>query len=798
LWIPRVEGVVESVRTLWAPRARRIAFGAAVVLALVLTSGAGAARSGRPARTPQTKPLCVGPPSITNGEPVAQCDAWVKTSSGKLVPMAPPSQTAGAAKPSTTASPDAGGSAQRIWPDELKGLYGLGFTNESASQTIGVVDAWGNSKIASDLAQLDSDFDLGGPFPACSGSVTASCFEVVNQTGGSTRPACTGTAADCEGWAFETALDVETVHIVCGWCKVILVEASSDSGDDLAAAEDEAAVLGANVISNSYGIVEGGTDGLQSADFDALAPHYVHNGVVVVASSGDSAYAGGTQFPADIDSAVSVGGTTLSTNGNTDTDTGVSYGSETAWFTPSSGSTPASGAGSGCSIFQTAEPWQSSANGWSATHCGAERAVADVSADADPASGLMVYNAMGCTPPACYWQIGGTSLSAPIIAGIYGLAANPRSSIENVSLPYFHTNALRDVTSGSTGSCASTICQAAPGYDGPTGLGTPSGIQAFVAPRITSFSSRVGAPGYPLTINGLGFTGATAVKFNGVDATSFTVVSDSQISAVEPSGAMSGLVTVSTPVGTVSSPSSFYFEAHIDSFSPTSATTGSTVTITGSNLTGASSVTFNGTNAASFSIDSDTQIRATIAAGTTSGHVLVTTLAGTAQGPGTLYILPAITGFSPTHASVHSTVTLTGTSFTGATSVKVNGTSAPFSVVSSTSITLTVPAGASSGTIQVTTPGGTSTSSGSLTIGPPPAITSFTPESGSIGTTVTITGTNLDHVLAVEIGHVLTVPTSASSTQVVFTIPPGAVSGPIRLLAANGSVTSVDSLTITS
>jgi len=160
---------------------------------------------------------------------------------------------------------------------------------------------------------------------------------------------------------------------------------------------------------------------------------------------------------------------------------------------------------------------------------------------------------------------------------------------------------------------------------------------------------------------------------------------------------------------------------------------------------------------------------------------------------------PAISGFSPGSAGAHATVTVTGTSFTGTTSVTLNGTSVPFSVTSNTRLTFTVPAGAASGAITVVTPAGSATSTGTLTIVPPPTITSISPGSGPIGTSVTVAGTNLQDAVGVEIGSIVTVPTSVAldGSQLTFTVPPGAASGTVRILARNGSATSADTFTVT-
>jgi subtilase family serine protease len=151
-----------------------------------------------------------------------------------------------------------------------------------------------------------------------------------------------------------------------------------------------------------------------------------------------------------------VGGTTLTLKGDN------TRLSETAW----------SGAGSGCSSYESKPAWQTDPG------C-ARRAVADVPADADPTTGASVYDSQGYQGQKGWFTVGGTSLAAPLIAGVYALAGNAASTTY-ASFPYSHTGSLNDVTSGTNGSCSgSYFCTAGSGYDGPTGLGTPNGTGAF-------------------------------------------------------------------------------------------------------------------------------------------------------------------------------------------------------------------------------------------------------------------------------------------------------------------------------
>src|SRR5207253_8956503 len=147
----------------------------------------------------------------------------------------------------------------------------------------------------------------------------------------------------------------------------------------------------------------------------------------------------------------------------------------------------------------------------------------------------------------------------------------------------------------------------------------------------------------------------------------------------------------------------------------------------------------------SYSVTSATAIQATVPSGATSGTISVTTPGGTATSSGAFTVVngPAISGFTPTSGRVGASVTINGTSFTGATAVAFNGTSASFTVTSDTAIQTAVPVGATTGPVSVTTAGGTAQSSGAFTVVPPPTIASFTPARGPVGTSVPISGTGL-------------------------------------------------------
>ncbi len=319
-------------------------------------------------------------------------------------------------------------------PLQFQTAYGLPSASAGSGQTIGIVDAYNDPNVESDLATYSSTYGL----PSC--TTANGCFRKVNQSGGTSYP------RGDQGWALEISLDVQIAHATCPNCKILLVEAKSSSFSNLLAAEDYA-TSHANVVSNSWG----GGEFSGETSYDS---HFNKPGVPITVSSGDSGYR--VQYPASSQYVTAVGGTTLNLNGNN------TRASETAW----------NGAGSGCSAYESKPSWQKDAG------C-SQRTVADVSADADPSTGAAVYDTAGYQGQTGWFQVGGTSLAAPLVASVYALAGNG-SSTRYGSYPYAHTGSLYDVLSGSNGSCGgSYLCTAGSGYDGPTGLGTPSGTGGF-------------------------------------------------------------------------------------------------------------------------------------------------------------------------------------------------------------------------------------------------------------------------------------------------------------------------------
>ncbi|MFE5773907.1 putative Ig domain-containing protein [Streptomyces sp. NPDC056485] len=360
-------------------------------------------------------------------------------------------------------------------PADLQSAYALP-ASAGAGATVAIIDAYDDPNAESDLAAYRSQYGL----PAC--TTANGCFRKVDQNGGTAYP-----TADA-GWAGEISLDVDMVSAVCPQCHILLVEANQPSMEDLGAAVNRAVTMGAKYVSNSYGGDEDSTDPASDTSY------FNHPGVAITVSSGDSGY--GVEYPAASQYVTAVGGTSLSRAG------GTSRGwSESVWGTGTGGD----GAGSGCSGFTTKPSWQTDGG------C-AKRTVADVSAVADPTTGLAVYDSY----QAGGWNVyGGTSASAPIIASVYALAGTPAAGSSPSSYPYARTASLNDVTSGANGSCSgSYLCSAKAGYDGPTGLGTPKGTAAFTSGSAGGNTVTVANPGSRTSVVGT----ATSLQMQATDS----------------------------------------------------------------------------------------------------------------------------------------------------------------------------------------------------------------------------------------------------------------------------------------
>ena len=377
-------------------------------------------------------------------------------------------------------------------PQDLHSAYELP-TSAPAEQTIAVVDAYDDPNIEADLGVYDKAFGL----PVCTHA--NGCFTKVNQEGASSPlPEAEG------GWAVEISLDVEIGHAICQDCRILLVEANNDGPYALGEAEDTAAAHGADEITNSWGSPE---EYVPAPRPPVPESTMNHPGIVITAAAGDYGFdnwlvepnlADRGNYPAAFPFVVGVGGTRLELAAD------GTRASETLWNGDGAG-------GSGCSFSYEAPRWQQEVPDWP-VGCERRRAVADVSADADPYTGAAVYDSYslvertkGYEEPFGWGTVGGTSLGSPLIAATFALAGGaggveyPAESLYERVLS--ETNHVHEVVSGSNGECSSydhetglascsigeevkscsgePICLAGPGYNGPGGLGTPEGIGAF-------------------------------------------------------------------------------------------------------------------------------------------------------------------------------------------------------------------------------------------------------------------------------------------------------------------------------
>jgi len=339
-------------------------------------------------------------------------------------------------------------------PAQLDAAYSLN-TSGGSGQTIALVESGDYPTAAADLATYRTQYGL----PAC--TTANGCFKKVSQTGSTTS-----LPKENAGWAEETALDMDMVSATCPNCKIIIVEATSSSNANFNTAENEAAALGATVISNSYGGSESG----------ATNSAYNHSGIVITASAGDDGYAEGSQQPCSYATVVCTGGSSLVAASNS-----RGY-SETVWNDLASGN---GATGSGCSSDVAKPSWQTD------TGC-KKRSQSDVSFDADPENGVAIYDSTSYEGYSGWLEFGGTSVAAPALAGVYGLAGNAASLGPNAAKTFWTQKGagLYSVTSGnnlaSGKKCNSSytyICTAGTGadgvYSGPTGWGTPDGTTDF-------------------------------------------------------------------------------------------------------------------------------------------------------------------------------------------------------------------------------------------------------------------------------------------------------------------------------
>ncbi len=695
----------------WAPATVRAVAALAAACILILAAGAGAASAHRfkhvCRRAPAGRAACMAERLLLPPEAGAAARVLRTRRSGHEA-----SRRAGV----ENKKPYPG----FLTPERLHAAYGLpDETAAGSTQTIAVVDAYNDPTAEADLAVYDSEFGL----PEC--TAANGCFTKLNQEGkAAPLPKNEG------GWAGEISIDVQMAHAICQSCRILLIETDSDEFGDLGAGVNAAVAAGAGVVSNSYGEGEEPVySSLGTSDYD-------HPGVAILASSGDCGYLNtstykeclgrprAADFPADVPTVIAVGGTSLSETGG--------VWKSTAWEE----------GGSGCSTLFDAGPWQSELAAFAATGCGSERAVADVSAIGDPNTGVDVYDSTPEEPggPTGWGVWGGTSVSSPIVGGEFALAGGGLGVAYPAATLYAHIgepSALYDVTSGSNGECGSaTICNARAGFDGPTGVGSPLGLEAFAvggapesvsAPTITGYPEQgvtlsehhgiwTGGPtSYTYQWERCGFSGANCHPIAGATGQSFTPgeaeigstlrVRETAHNTIGPGSADSatvGPVTSDVPA--------------ISGLGSSSGITGSTLIVNGSALDTATKVEL-GKLEAAFAVISPGQLDVTVPNGAKSGKISVTTSHGSVTGKPKFTVTFSITAFKPT-SGAGASVSIKGTGFTPSSTVAFDGTPAVVSSESAKKLKVTVPAGAATGPITVTNttaPAGTVTSAANFT-----------------------------------------------------------------------------------
>ncbi|MGA8099341.1 MAG: S8 family serine peptidase [Candidatus Cybelea sp.] len=326
-------------------------------------------------------------------------------------------------------------SLEGLTPADFQSAYDLPSSKKGAGQIVAIVDAYDNPNVASDLSTYRSEFDL---LPAN--------FTKYNQNGQRKKYPSPNTT-----WGLEEDLDVQMVSASCPNCTIYLVEANSNSALNLEAAESEAVKLGAHIVSNSW-ICDGSIYCYSPSYFDTP-------GVTYLAAAGDDGY--GTGAPMALASVVAVGGTTLSKS------SGKRGWTESVW----------GGTGSGCASGVKKPSWQHDPD------C-SYRMANDVAADADPGTGAAIYDTFGNGG----WLVeGGTSLSSPLIAGVFALAGNATKQDGGQTFwekNHEGTGDLYRITRGDNGSCSPNYyctdgTHEYKDYGGPTGWGTPHGTGAF-------------------------------------------------------------------------------------------------------------------------------------------------------------------------------------------------------------------------------------------------------------------------------------------------------------------------------
>jgi len=747
---------------------RPVAIAAAVLALLCLPSVAAGSVSPLPSSDYTVRAVCAKAARGRGGCLALQLVPRTAAARARKHPL-------GLTRSAPLAAPSPGAGAFGLRPQDLHTAYDLP-SSASSAQTVALIDAYNDPTAEADLKAYDEEFAL----PACTAG--NGCFKQVNQSGEAGNPPFPKTtnelesarkgsmakreqAGEATGWGLEISLDIEVTHATCESCDILLVEANVPSYEDLERAEKSAGTHGASEISNSWSGPEVG----ETPELESASP-FNHKGIVITAAAGDDGYLnsdaeeaserGYVGFPASSPHVVAVGGTRLSLG------TGGAWAGETVWNGDGAG-------GGGCSVVFTAQPWQQSLSDWSAVGCATKRAVADVSADADPYTGLAVHD----TSPECeyryeeakvkhvlYWcTIGGTSVASPLIASAFALAGGA-NGVEYPAKTLYENQvkspgSLHDVTTGSNGectkpfsetglsgctiaeeakSCASkAICVAGTGYDGPTGVGTPDGI--------TAFKSRPPAARPPTVVTGA----ASAISQTAATLGATVNPNGSEVSECKfeygATEAYGSSVACSSLPGSGESP----------------------VAVSGSLMSLAANTTYY------------YRIRAANGGGTSYGSdQKFKTLAAVSP--------PMVSSVSPASGTVNggTHIKITGTGFVAGAKVEIGQGSgvgptaiqaSEVVVVSPTEITATTGGSAKAGTwsLYVIDSGGTSPANNAgddYTYTSGPTVSSVSPASGTVngGTEIKITGTGFVAGATVEIGQGSGAgPTAIAASKVV-------------------------------
>ncbi|WP_329528585.1 S53 family peptidase [Streptomyces sp. NBC_01462] len=387
-----------------------------------------------------------------SASPLKELDMPIGTAS---VPIEIQSKTA-AAKKLSVGRDNTSEVTRGYTPQQIQARLGL--KGDGTGQTIAIVDAYHFPTAKQDLNHFSAHFGL--PQTCDTASAGAACFDFEQVYADGTQP-------DVDtGWNEEAALDIEWAHSVAPHAKIVLVEGTDPTMAALYRADDVAAALHPAAVSNSWGTGEFS----EEAFYDG---HCKLADSVCVQSTGDSGYPSG--YSATNPYALAIGGTNLQLDADGNT-TG-----ETAWKST----------GGGLSYFEPRPAYQDG------VQSSPLRATPDVSFVADPTTGVPVYMTMtvGDATRSVWFEVGGTSLSAPIwgaiiasadqlraAAGKQHLASDgPEGDTAHTSVYALDSSSLRDITSGSNGPCGAE-CTAGPGYDTVTGLGSPiAGVDAALA-----------------------------------------------------------------------------------------------------------------------------------------------------------------------------------------------------------------------------------------------------------------------------------------------------------------------------